>query len=201
MLPREIFGKSSFELAMLMLKWLPLWVVDKILLVLAWMILGNVEKYGLKRPSTGPLELKNTQGKSPVLDIGALERIKTRDIRVVPGIKKFTRGTVELLNGDKLHEIDSVILATGYCSNVPFWLQVRQIKIRAHSRYIYTRLPLFFLEQRDDVVFIWCRKLNSFPTTAFQNLHSQMDGKEKMDSIPSDSRGEGYLVHPQTPRK
>ncbi|XP_073136919.1 probable indole-3-pyruvate monooxygenase YUCCA5 [Henckelia pumila] len=121
-LPREIFGKSSFELAMLMLKWLPLWLVDKILLVLAWMILGNVEKYGLKRPSTGPLELKNTQGKTPVLDIGALERIKTGDIQVVPGIKKFTRGSVELLNGDKL-EIDSVILATGYCSNVPFWLQ------------------------------------------------------------------------------
>ncbi|XP_073063992.1 probable indole-3-pyruvate monooxygenase YUCCA9 [Primulina eburnea] len=86
------------------------------------MILGNVVKYGLKRPSVGPLELKNTQGKTPVLDIGALERIKTRDIRVVPGIKKFTRDMVELLNGEKL-EIDSVILATGYCSNVPFWLQ------------------------------------------------------------------------------
>ncbi|KZV45802.1 hypothetical protein F511_35397 [Dorcoceras hygrometricum] len=121
-LPREIFGKSTFELAMLMLKWLPLWVVDKILLVLAWMILGNIEKYGLKRPSIGPLELKNTRGKTPVLDIGALDRIKSRDIRVIPGIKEFTRSAVELLNGDKL-EIDSVVLATGYCSNVPSWLQ------------------------------------------------------------------------------
>ncbi|KAK4407293.1 putative indole-3-pyruvate monooxygenase YUCCA8 [Sesamum angolense] len=84
-LPREIFGKSTFELAMFMLKWLPLWLVDKIMLVLAWMILGNIQKYGLKRPSTGPLELKNTQGKTPVLDI--------------------------------------VVLATGYRSNVPYWLQ------------------------------------------------------------------------------
>lgn len=121
-LPREIFGKSIFELAMLMMKWLPLWLVDKILLILTWFILGNIEKYGLKRPKIGPLELKNTQGKTPVLDIGALEKIRSRKINVVPGIKRFSCGTVELVNGEKL-EIDSVLLATGYCSNVPFWLK------------------------------------------------------------------------------
>ncbi|KAL3365080.1 hypothetical protein AABB24_010300 [Solanum stoloniferum] len=121
-LPREIFGKSIFELAMFMMKWLPLWLVDKILLILTWFILGNIEKYGLKRPKISPLELKNTQGKTPVLDIGTLEKIRSRKINVVPGIKRFSCGTVELVNGEKL-EIDSVVLATGYCSNVPFWLK------------------------------------------------------------------------------
>ncbi|XP_059660210.1 probable indole-3-pyruvate monooxygenase YUCCA8 [Cornus florida] len=121
-LPREIFGKSTFELAVMMMKWLPLWLVDKIMLILAWLILGNIEKYGLKRPSVGPLELKNTKGKTPVLDIGALEKIKSGEIEVVPGIKRFTRGMVELVSGETL-EIDSVVFATGYCSNVPFWLQ------------------------------------------------------------------------------
>ncbi|KAL0437309.1 UNVERIFIED_CONTAM: putative indole-3-pyruvate monooxygenase YUCCA5 [Sesamum radiatum] len=121
-LPREMFGKSTFELAMFMLKWLPLWLVDKIMLLFAWMILGNMEKYGIKRPSVGPLALKNTQGKTPVLDIGALEKIRSREIQIVPGIKRFSRGTVELVNGQKL-EIDAVVLATGYRSNVPYWLQ------------------------------------------------------------------------------
>ncbi|MBA0802684.1 hypothetical protein Gohar_012959, partial [Gossypium harknessii] len=121
-LPREIFRKSTYELAFFMLKWLPIWLVDKLMLILTWLVLGNVEKYGLKRPSIGPLELKNTQGKTPVLDIGALEKIKSGDINVVPGIKRFSRGEVELLNGEKL-DIDSVILATGYRSNVPSWLQ------------------------------------------------------------------------------
>ena len=124
-LPREIFGKSTFEFAVMMMKWLPVWLVDKILLILTWFIMGNIEKYGLKRPSIGPLELKNTQGKTPVLDIGALQKIRSRDIKVVPGIKRFSKGTVELVNGKNL-EIDSVVLATGYCSNVPFWLQVRK---------------------------------------------------------------------------
>ncbi|KAL3517760.1 hypothetical protein ACH5RR_020349 [Cinchona calisaya] len=121
-LPREIFGKSTFELAMFMLKWIPLWLVDKILLVLAWFILGNIEKYGIKRPSVGPLLLKNTRGKTPVLDIGALEKIRSGEINVVPEIKRFSCGMVEFVDGEML-EIDAVVLATGYCSNVPYWLQ------------------------------------------------------------------------------
>lgn len=125
MLPREIFRTSTFELAVLMLKWLPLWLVDKLLLIFAWFILGNIEKYGLRRPSTGPLELKNTKGKTPVLDIGTLEKVSTGDINVVPGIKRFNNGEVELVNGEKL-DIDAVVLATGYRSNVPSWLQVRK---------------------------------------------------------------------------
>ncbi|CAN6551938.1 unnamed protein product [Malus baccata var. baccata] len=92
-LPREIFGKSTFELAVLLMKWLPLWLADKILLMLAWLIFENLEKYG-------------NSGKTPVLDIGALEKIRS----------------VELVDGQNL-EIDSVILATGYRSNVPSWLK------------------------------------------------------------------------------
>lgn len=106
------------------MKWLPLWLVDKILLVLALFVLGSTEKYGLRRPSAGPLQLKNTQGRTPVLDVGALAKIKSGDIKVVPGIKRFSAGKVELVDGQVL-DIDSVILATGYRSNVPQWLQVK----------------------------------------------------------------------------
>ncbi|XP_068665817.1 probable indole-3-pyruvate monooxygenase YUCCA5 [Aristolochia californica] len=121
-LPREVFGKSTFETAVVLMKWLPLWLVDKLLLILAWLVLGKIEKYGLKRPSMGPLQLKNTLGKTPVLDVGALQKIKSGDIKVVPGIKRFYPGRVELVNGDNL-DVDSIILATGYRSNVPSWLQ------------------------------------------------------------------------------
>lgn len=121
-LPKEILGKSTFEVAGLMAKWLPLWVADKILVAAAWLVLGNTAKYGLKRPSTGPLQLKNTQGKTPVLDIGALAKIRSGEIKTVPGIKRFLEDGVELLNGEILG-IHSVILATGYTSNVPTWLK------------------------------------------------------------------------------
>ncbi|XP_020094671.1 probable indole-3-pyruvate monooxygenase YUCCA9 [Ananas comosus] len=125
-LPREVLGKSTFEMAVFLLKWLPLWLVDKILLLLAWLVLGNVEKFGLKRPSAGPLELKNTQGRTPVLDTGALGKIRSGKIKVVPAIKRFSPGKAEFVDGREL-EIDSVIFATGYRSNVPQWLQESEL--------------------------------------------------------------------------
>lgn len=130
-MPRELLGKSTFELAVLLMKWFSIGVVDKMLLILARLILGNLEKYGLKRPSIGPLQLKNTAGKTPVLDIGALKKIRSGEIKVVPGIKRFFNGGVELVNGDSF-EIDSVVLATGYRSNVPSWLKVRFFFLLIH---------------------------------------------------------------------
>ncbi|RWV92731.1 hypothetical protein GW17_00044868 [Ensete ventricosum] len=82
-LPREILGTSTFGVAMRLLKWLPTGVVDRFLLIMAKMIIGDTEKYGLKRPKMGPLELKNKTGKTPVLDVGALSLIKAGKIKVV----------------------------------------------------------------------------------------------------------------------
>jgi len=81
-LPREMFGMSTFGIAMALLKWLPLRLVDKFLLLVANLILGNTEQLGLKRPKTGPIELKNVTGKTPVLDVGALSQIKSGKIKV-----------------------------------------------------------------------------------------------------------------------
>ncbi|KAJ6810113.1 putative indole-3-pyruvate monooxygenase YUCCA7 [Iris pallida] len=121
-LPREVLGKSTFGLAVLLMKWLPVRLVDELLLALARLVLGNVDKYGLKRPSAGPLQLKNTLGRTPVLDIGALDKIKSGEIKVVAGVKEFLPRSVELVDGVIL-DVDSVVFATGYCSNVPSWLQ------------------------------------------------------------------------------
>ncbi|KFK23319.1 hypothetical protein AALP_AAs74635U000900 [Arabis alpina] len=121
-LPREIFGKPTFEISMMLMKWLPLWLVDTIILILAWLVLGNLTKYGLKRPNMGPMELKAVTGKTPVLNIGAVEKIKSGDVHIVPGIKGFSNHHVELVDGHIL-DLDAVVLATGYRSNVPSWLQ------------------------------------------------------------------------------
>lgn len=78
---------------MALLKWLPLKVVDGILLLAANSTIGNTDQLGIRRPATGPIELKNTTGKTPVLDVGALSAIKAGKIKVVNQIiwwfKKF----------------------------------------------------------------------------------------------------------------
>ncbi|KAL1552469.1 putative indole-3-pyruvate monooxygenase YUCCA4 [Salvia divinorum] len=121
-LPRETWGVSTFSLAMALLKWLPLKVVDKFLLLVANFTMGNTARLGLRRPKTGPLQLKNATGKSPVLDVGAFSLIKSGQIEVVEGVKEITKNGARFCDGQE-REFDSIILATGYKSNVPTWLK------------------------------------------------------------------------------
>ncbi|KAK3033862.1 hypothetical protein RJ639_032767 [Escallonia herrerae] len=121
-LPREMFGVSTFGVAMSLLKWLPLGVVDKFLLLMANLTLGNTDRLGLRRPKTGPIELKNATGKTPVLDVGALSQIKSGKIKVMEGVREITNNGARFLDGQE-KEFDSIVLATGYKSNVPSWLK------------------------------------------------------------------------------
>ncbi|XP_022962520.1 indole-3-pyruvate monooxygenase YUCCA6-like [Cucurbita moschata] len=121
-LPREMLGKSTFGLSIWLLKWLPVRLVDGFLLMVSRMILGDTAKFGLDRPIIGPLRLKNLSGKTPVLDVGTLAKIKTGHIKVRPSIKRLRRHAVEFVDG-RIERYDSVIMATGYRSNVPSWLK------------------------------------------------------------------------------
>ncbi|PKA49043.1 putative indole-3-pyruvate monooxygenase YUCCA4 [Apostasia shenzhenica] len=121
-LPREMMGCSTFGIAMALRKWLPLKLVDSILLFMAQMKLGNTEPLGLRRPKAGPIELKDLTGKTPVIDVGALSLIKSGMIKVTEGVREMTREGAKFVDG-KEEEFDSIILATGYKSCVPLWLK------------------------------------------------------------------------------
>ena len=73
---------STFGIGMRLLKCLPLRFVDKFLLLMANLSFGNTDRLGLRRPKTGPLELKNVTGKTPVLDVGAMTLIRSGKIQV-----------------------------------------------------------------------------------------------------------------------
>ncbi|WOL17017.1 hypothetical protein Cni_G25806 [Canna indica] len=115
-LPREMLGSSTFGVAMKLLKWLPTRLVDRFLLIMAKMIIGDTEKYGLRRPKMGPLELKNTTGKTPVLDVGALSLTKAGRIKIVPDVKSLTSNGAIFIDGEEMG-FDAVVFATGYKTN------------------------------------------------------------------------------------
>ncbi|XP_039005000.1 probable indole-3-pyruvate monooxygenase YUCCA4 [Hibiscus syriacus] len=121
-LPREMFEFSTFGIAMALLKWFPVKLVDKLLLLVSSFTLGDTDQTGLRRPKTGPIELKNVTGKTPVLDVGALSQIKSGKIKVMQGVKEITRNGAKFMDGLE-NEIDSILLATGYKSNVSTWLK------------------------------------------------------------------------------
>ncbi|CAL9771237.1 unnamed protein product [Musa acuminata subsp. burmannicoides] len=124
-LPREMLGRSTFGLSMWLLKWLSVKTVDRFLLLVARLVLGDTSKFGLRRPQLGPLELKSHSGKTPVLDVGTLAKIKSGDIKVRPAVRRIMEHGAEFADGT-VEEFDVVILATGYQSNVPRWLQERE---------------------------------------------------------------------------
>ncbi|KAJ8751734.1 hypothetical protein K2173_025908 [Erythroxylum novogranatense] len=121
-LPREMIGISTFSIAVWLLKYLPLKWVDRLLLLGAYLKLGNTDQFGLRRPKSGPIELKNVTGRTPVLDVGALSLIKSGKIKVMEGVKEIYRNGARFMDGQE-KEFDSIILATGYKSNVPTWLK------------------------------------------------------------------------------
>ncbi|XP_054793429.1 indole-3-pyruvate monooxygenase YUCCA6-like [Prosopis cineraria] len=121
-LPREMLGKSTFGLSMWLLKWLPIRLVDRFLLIVSWLLLGDTARFGLVRPRLGPLQLKNLSGKTPVLDVGTLSEIRSGHVQVCPGIKRLKHHTVEFVDGTT-QNFDAIIFATGYKSNVPSWLK------------------------------------------------------------------------------
>uniref|UniRef100_A0ACD5VJL5 Uncharacterized protein n=1 Tax=Avena sativa TaxID=4498 RepID=A0ACD5VJL5_AVESA len=122
-LPREMLGLSTFGIAMALLKWLPVQLVDRFILAAAHLTLGNTSQLGLRRPKTGPIELKNLTGRTPVLDVGTLDHIKSGKIKVVGAVKEVTSRGARLADGSKEEQFDAIILATGYRSNVPSWLK------------------------------------------------------------------------------
>ncbi|XP_011025748.1 PREDICTED: indole-3-pyruvate monooxygenase YUCCA6-like [Populus euphratica] len=121
-LPREVLGRSTFSLSMWLLNWFPVKLVDWFLLICSQLILGDTQKMGIRRPKIGPLEQKNSTGKTPVLDVGAFSKIKSGKIKVVCGVQRFTASGAEFVDGH-VENFDSVILATGYRSTVTSWLK------------------------------------------------------------------------------
>ncbi|KAK9076156.1 hypothetical protein SSX86_004489 [Deinandra increscens subsp. villosa] len=125
-LPREMLGRSTFGLSMWLLKWLPIRLVDSFLLIMSWLIFGNTASFGLDRPKLGPLELKSKTGKTPVLDVGTLAKIKSGDIKIHPSIQCVGNHSVQFVNGI-VEKFDAIILATGYKSNTPSWLKEKEM--------------------------------------------------------------------------
>lgn len=121
-LPQQMLGTSTFGLSTSLLKWLPVKLVDQFLLMMSRLMLGDTAELGLTRPAIGPFEHKIISGKTPVLDVGTLAKIKAGNIKVFPGVNKLERHGVEFVDGRR-ENFDAIILATGYKSNVPNWLK------------------------------------------------------------------------------
>jgi indole-3-pyruvate monooxygenase len=77
-----VLTKESVARGMYLLKYLPVHLVDALVLMHAKFIYGDLSKYGIHRPKIGPFTQKALTGRSPVIDVGTVKKIQEGEIKV-----------------------------------------------------------------------------------------------------------------------
>lgn len=119
--PRDILGVPAQTLAIALSR-LPPKLADRLSLPMRDRVVGDLSAYGLRRPDRGPVELLEAEGRVPLVDIGTIALIKQGSVTVYPDISKIETSTLHFVDG-RSRRFDAIILATGYRTNLPSWLE------------------------------------------------------------------------------
>jgi indole-3-pyruvate monooxygenase len=110
--PRDIFGLPIVELSAV-LGIFPPGVADAISAPLLRLLVGDLDKLGLKKKPYGPLEEIRRDQRSPILDIGTIGHIRAGHIRIFDDIDHIEGNTVHFQNA-RTATFDAIIAAIGY---------------------------------------------------------------------------------------
>ncbi|KAL4644006.1 hypothetical protein ACB092_02G132400 [Castanea dentata] len=120
--PFHVLTKEAVHRGMTLMKYLPVQIVDALTVIHAAFLFGNLSKYGIHRPNIGPFFQKSLTGRSPVIDVGTIKKIKQGEIQVVPAIVRINEDSVKFMDGTE-RKFDAIVFATGYKSSANNWLK------------------------------------------------------------------------------
>ncbi len=113
---RDVLGRPT-QLTSIMLAKLPQRLGDSAARLLRNLTVRDLRRWGLMTSPLSPLRQLREFGKTPVIDVGTLARIKRGEIVVHPGIESLHARGVRFVDGSD-EPFDAVILATGYEAQV-----------------------------------------------------------------------------------
>jgi cation diffusion facilitator CzcD-associated flavoprotein CzcO len=111
-LPRDLLGLPITAWAIFYERW-PARLVDFINAPILRLAVGPIEPFGLRRSAKGPRRMVEEDGRAPVIDVGALARIRNGTIKKRGGIDRLTSDGVVFSNSTG-ERFDAIILATGF---------------------------------------------------------------------------------------
>jgi hypothetical protein len=120
-IPREVFGIPVLSIGILQRK-LPLRLVDVLNAPILRITVGDLRCYGLSKLPHGPASQISRDSRIPLIDIGTIQLIKDKQIRVCPGIDRFTEEDVIFSDATR-GKFDAVILETGFRPEVNAFLE------------------------------------------------------------------------------
>jgi cation diffusion facilitator CzcD-associated flavoprotein CzcO len=110
-LRRDLGGLPSQAVGVL-LRRLPVPVVDRIAKVMQRLTVGDLTRYGMPSPREG-LYTRAEKDSIPILDVGLIRLLKRRRVTVFPAVERIDGPDVELASGGRIRP-DAVIWATGF---------------------------------------------------------------------------------------
>ena len=111
-LPRELLGLPILDFAIAQ-RFLPPRVADAMNAPVLRLAIGSIESLGMRKAAKGPLQMIAEDGHVPVIDVGAVAKIRAGHIAVRGDIERFARDGVVFADTGA-ERFDAVILATGY---------------------------------------------------------------------------------------
>ncbi|XP_054806316.1 probable indole-3-pyruvate monooxygenase YUCCA10 [Prosopis cineraria] len=122
--PVHVLTRELVHRGMSMLRYLPAQIVDVVITFVANLEYGDLSEYGIHRPSKGPFYLKQVTGRSPVIDVGTIQKIRDGEIKVISsGIKRIEKKKVIFEKNNLEKDFDVIVFATGYKSVANNWLK------------------------------------------------------------------------------
>ncbi len=114
--PRDILGIPVLQIGIIQ-GGLPPRISDTLNKPLLKFLIGDIEKYGLRKLPYGPREQIISHGRIPLLDIGTMKLIKNGSIRIFGDIDHIDENTVHF-EKQASSDFDAIIFATGYRSGI-----------------------------------------------------------------------------------
>lgn len=110
--PLEMFGLTTASIAIAQ-QYFPCRIVDAVNAPFLRWRFGDLGAFGLERAREGPLTTIMERSRTPLINIGTIERIRSGDIRVLPGVSKLEGSQVHFADGRR-ETFDAIVMATGY---------------------------------------------------------------------------------------
>ncbi len=124
-LPRDVLGVPVAVTARVA-GLLPAGVADRINAPFRRLLLGDLQRFGLRPPPYGPLTQIARTGRIPLIDVGTIALVKKGQIAIRPGIDYFVEDGIVFTDGRR-EAFDAVILATGYRAGLDRFLEVEGV--------------------------------------------------------------------------
>ncbi|KAA3448345.1 NAD(P)/FAD-dependent oxidoreductase [Mesorhizobium sp. SARCC-RB16n] len=110
--PRELFG-VPIQMVGMATRLGPQRINDAQFPIILDLVLGRLEKFGLRRPKHGLLQQIALSSRIPVIDVGTIGKIREGAIKVAPDIAEISERGARFADG-RHGEFDTILFATGY---------------------------------------------------------------------------------------